>query len=533
MKKRSIAWLALVLALAMATVGCGGTPEKTAPPATKPPAETVVKIGWYAKVDSMDPQIHTSRFLAMIDSNLHDPLIWEVEPYKFAPGLAEKWEVNKEMTEIVLYLKKDIKLTDGTPFTADILVSNWNRMLDPKTAALRKGVFENIKEFKKVDDYTLKVTFTNVMPRIVNHFTGNWTSPSSPKAQAALGTEYQIQPVGYGPYKFDSRPDENTVILAKNKDYKPPAHLRAPYYDKIIIKVIPEDPSRIVALQNGDVDLIFRPPNIEVAALAKDPKYTLAYFKTPGLPQGYMPNVTTFPTSEKNVRLALIYALDRNEISKLAWFGTAAGASSALASTSWAFWKESKDEYKYNPEKAKQLLEEAGWKVNTATGIRMKNGKPLKIRFVVTAGKDHEVAATRWRAVGFDVVHETMAYEATAKRMADNEYEISRLGLSATDPDVLWGAFHSSQILGGAQFNRTKIADQKLDQLLDQGRQTADFEKRKAIYLELQKYIMGNGWWIPSYEDQYIWAVSSKFSPMEFSPGGNPIFQQFKPATAK
>ncbi len=195
-----------------------------------------------------------------------------------------------------------------------------------------------------------------------------WTAPNSPKQITAKGTEYQLWPVSYGPYKVDSWPDAATLVLVKNKDYKPPSHLKGPYYDKIIIKAIPEEASRMVALEKGEVDVIFRPPYVQVKALEKDAaKYSVAYFRTPGLPQGYMPNVTVSPTNEKNVRLALIYALDRNEVSQLAWFGTAKGASSCLASTSWAFWKESADEYKYNPEKAKQLLDEAGWKLDSKT----------------------------------------------------------------------------------------------------------------------------------------------------------------------
>ncbi len=472
----------------------------------------------------------------MPDASIYEPLIYEVEPGNFKPGLAEGWTVNKEMTEITIKLKKGLKLSDGTPINTDLMIGNFDRIKDPKTASLQVRNLETVKDYAKVDDLTFKVTFKNPYNRIINHFTGTWASPNSLNAIKAKGTEYTMNPVAYGPYTVQSPwPDENTLVLLKNKEYKAPDFLAPPTYDKIVFKIIPEETSRIVALEKGEVDMIFQPPNIEVPRLEKSADFQIMRYLSGGLPQGYMPNVTRSPTNEKNVRLAMIYALNREELSQLAFFGVNPAANSALASGNVAFWADSKTEYKYDPEKAKKLLDEAGWIVNPKTGIREKNGKTLKIRLVTTAGKNHEVAVTQWRAVGFDAILESMAYEATVKRMADNEYEVARLGLSGTDPGVLWSAFHSSQITGGSRFNRTKIADQNLDQMLDKGRNEAmPAEDRKQLYIDAQKYIMSNGWWIPSHEDTYVWAINKKkVTGFKFDANGNPLLILTKPVTTK
>jgi peptide/nickel transport system substrate-binding protein len=529
----------LVLILfAGALAGCGGAEQAkpAAPvPAAKKDAGFVLSVGWYAKMTSLDPGVHTSRFDSMVDASLYEPLIYELEPNKFRPGLAASWDVNKEMTEITIKLRQGLKLTDGTPINADLMIGNFDRIRDPKTASLRVGQFDDVKEYKKVDEYTFKVTFKVPYNRIINHFAGLWCSPNSLKAIKEKGTEYTMNIVAYGPYRVESWPDENTLVTVKNPDYKPPEFLKGPFPDKIIWKVIPEETSRIVALERGEVNLVFRPPNVEVPRLEKSANYSVVKFLSAGLPQGYMPNATRAPTNEKNVRLAMIYALDQNELCQLAWFGTNPGAKSCLASGNWAFWPESREVYKTDAAKAKQLLEEAGWKVNPKTGIREKNGKPLKIRLVASAGKEHEVATKRWRDVGFDAIFDSMAYEATVKRIADNEYEVARLGLAADDPSVLWSAFHSSQITGGSQFNRTRVADQKLDQMLDKGKNDPlSVDERKAVYIETQKYIMGNGWWIPSYEDTYVWAISKKLTGFSMDRTGNPLLlqmQQAPPAT--
>jgi peptide/nickel transport system substrate-binding protein len=530
--KRFRVFVLALLILGLAISGCGGS--TTTPAATKDaPKETVLRVGWYAKFSSLDSAVHASRWDAMPDVSLYEPLIWEIKANEFKPGLAESWEVNKDMTEITFKLRKGIKLSDGSVFNADLLIGNFDRIKDPKTASLRVGNFDDVKEYKKIDDYTVKVTFKTTYNRIVNHFTGTWCSPNSLEAIKKKGTEYTMNVVAYGPYTVQSPgPDENTLVLLKNKDYKAPDFLTNPTYDKIIFRVIPEETSRIVALEKGEVDMIFRPPNIEVARLEKDAKYQTFKFYSAGLPQGYMPNVTRAPTNEKNVRLAMIYSLDTTELSQLAFFGVNPPAKSALASANYAFWPESKTVYATSIDKAKQLLDEAGWKLNAKTGIREKNGKPLKIRLVTSPGKEHEVAVSKWKTVGFDAVLDSMAYEASVVRMANNDYEVARLGLSSTDPGVLWSAFHSTQITGGSQFNRSRIADKKLDQLLDQGRKDAmTADARKQLFIDIQKYIMENGWWIPSYEDAYVWVVAkNNVANFAMDSQGNPLLLLCKPA---
>ncbi len=514
-------------------VGCGGaapTPSEPSEPAGPDPAPDAdrmggtVTVGWGRVITGLDPSVWTSRFDRMLMTQVYTPLIWEAEAYEFAPGMARDWEVNEDYTEITLFLRDDIDLADGSHFDADLLIASWDRILDPATASLQTRQFEDITEYVKVDDYTVKVTFDSPNYRIVNHFADLWSSPNSMAAIEQFGDEYGLNFVSYGPYKIDKWPDETTLIMVRNDDYETPPHMEGPYFDEIVWKIIPEDTSRLVALEGGDVDVIWQPSFHEVRGLELDADFEVATFQTAGLPQGYHPNVTVSPTDEKNVRLALIYALDREEISDLAWFGVTTPAYSSLASTSWAYWEEAEERFGYDPEKANQLLDEAGWVLNSETGVRQKDGKDLTVRFLGSARRDYEISIERWKDVGFDAILEAMAYDAQVSRMADNDYEIARLGLSATDPHVLWSAFHSSQIEGGAQFNRTRIADPTLDELLDTGTEFPDLDSRRAIYVEAQKMILENGWHVPSYEDTYVWAYTTDLQGWTFNLGGNPDF---------
>jgi peptide/nickel transport system substrate-binding protein len=107
--------------------------------------------------------------------------------------------------------------------------------------------------------------------------------------------------------------------------------------------------------------------------------------------------------------------------------------------------------------------------------------------------------------IGFDYVVDAMPYEATVKRFIDNEYEAYRLFFALIDPhDVFYLAYHSTQIEGGGQFNRTRIKDPKLDALIEQGGKEPDTQKRMAIYQELQKTVMENAWILPNFDTALV-----------------------------
>ena len=156
-------------------------------------------------------------------------------------------------------------------------------------------------------------------------------------------------------------------------------------------------------------------------------------------------------------------------------------------------------------EKAKEILEEAGWKDNNGDGIREKNGKNLIVRHVTKGDyknrKPAEFYQAQLKEVGIDAVVEAMAYEATARRYADNAYEMARLGYALFDAhDTFYLPFHSSQVEGGGQFNRSRVIDPKIDDLISKGVAETDIEKRYEIYKELQMYVMEQALFLPSYE---------------------------------
>jgi len=183
--------------------------------------------------------------------------------------------------------------------------------------------------------------------------------------------------------------------------------------------------------------------------------------------------------------------------------------------------------YPYDKAKAKQVLEADGWKMNAETKIYEKDGKPLTLRQVTTSGgptqKAAEFVQASLKEIGFDYQVEAMLYDATVKRMADNDYEVSRLWFALSDPhDAFFMALHSGQITAGGRFNRSRVEDPKLDGLIQKGIDEEDNAKRTEIYNELHKYVMEQAYILPVYDGTLRHVMTSKLQGFKTDLLGRP-----------
>ncbi len=509
-RKRWLVVSALGLVLSMVVVGCGGQPAAPPKTETPKPAEKGGKLVFahLQKTVSLDANVWTGDAAARIMRQVYDSLVWQPEPGKFVPGLAEKWELSSDGKVYTFYLRKDVKFHDGTKFNAAAVKYTFDRIVDPASKSLQVPRIGPYEKSEAADEYTVKVYFKNPFPSFLSNLSEVALAPCSAEAVKKAGDNYARYPVGTGPFKVKQWPDDNTVILERFADYNwAPSfmnHQGPAYLETVTYKMIEETTTRYVALQNGEAQIMDGPPLDEVAKLKKDPKYQVFVLANPGMPMIFQPNVTRMPTKELAVRQAMLYAIDRTQVANLLSYGVNKPGNGPLTSTIWSYDPAVEKMYPFDPEKAKKLLEDAGWKVNPKTGIREKNGQPCKIRFVASVGtntKAGEIVQAMLKDVGINFVVEGMAYEATVVRMGSNDYECGRLGYILLDPhDVFYLAYHSSQIEGGGQFNRSRIKDSKIDELIDAGSRESDTAKRLKAYTELQKIIMDQALIIPIQE---------------------------------
>ncbi|MBM3450863.1 MAG: hypothetical protein FJX78_07790, partial [Armatimonadetes bacterium] len=403
------------------------------------------------------------------------------------------------------------------PLTADAVKFTFDRIRDPKSRSTRVPQLGDYVRTDVVNRHTARVVFASPYPQFMQAVSNVGMAPQSPAAVQRMGDNYLKNPVGTGPFRVEGWPNENTLVLVRNTAYKwAPAHIPnrgAAHLDRVVYKFIIEEATKTLAIEKREAHVAEDPARHMAPTFQSDQRYQLFMHKTSGIPQHWPFNTTRWPSYEIAVRQAANYALDKERIVKVAFFNTVTPAKGPLTDKNWAFWPEAKNYYPYNPKKSKEILESAGYKMNAATGIYEKDGKPLRLRLVTTSTWEQvrtgTMAQAMMKEVGIDLVVEAMVYDATVIRYTNNEYELARLGLSTFDPDALWTAFHSTQVTGGSQWNRGQLKFKALDLLLDRGRQLSNPEQRKPVYYQVQKMLLDMANAIYLFEDHYFFAAQS------------------------
>ena len=457
---------------------------------------------------SMDANVWTGTNVARIMRQIYDPLVWQPEGGVFAPGLAESWEVSDDGLTYTFNLRQDVMFHDGTPFNAEAVKATYDRMVDPESKSLQVSRLGPYDRTDVLDEYTVQVVLTEPFVVFMSNVSEVALAPASPTAVAELGDDYMMRPVATGPFRVRDWPDDTTLVLERNPDYAwAPDFIqnRGPaYLDTITYRFVEEPATRLIALETGEAAIIDAPPPEDIQRLIDEGAFQINSFIVPGMPEHCPVNTKSGPTQELAVRQAMLHGVDRDALALLLFNGGYPAAHGPLTSGSWAYWEGVADMYPYDMERAAQLLDEAGWTLNDA-GMREKEGQPLTVRAVTTAGTDAQRVAEfvqgSLQELGFDYVVEAMEYEATARRYADNDYEVARLFYALIDPhDAFFLAFDSTQIEGGGQFNRSRVEDPQIDALIQEGVAESDTARRMEIYQQLQQIVMEQALILPAYE---------------------------------
>jgi peptide/nickel transport system substrate-binding protein len=502
------AWRVAVLAAAV--VLTASLTLQAAPSGPTPQRGGTLVVVHHEAPDGIDPSIHFNTFTNRISANTHDPLVHMVDANTFVPGLAERWEISPDQKTYTFFLRRDVRLHDGTSLNAGTVKATWERSINPANRTSIVGLFGGNPQITAVNPQTVRITFDDPNPRFLQQVSLPQLAPGSAPAWARLGRDYLNNPVGAGPFKVEGWRDENTLILVRNEDYRwGPSHLqnRGPaYVDRIIYRIVREEGTRSLALERGTAHIVHEPARAQVATWRGN-QFRPLVFPVPGLPQIWPMNQERWPTSLLPVRQAIQHAVNRERLVQVAHFGTTTPAFGPLVSTTWGFWPEAKNYYPFNQQRARELLEGAGFRRNASTGIYELDGRPLRVRLVTSTASDQVAAATVAQAmlkeVGIDMVVEALASGPAFARYESGDYELGRQGLAAVDPDQLFFAYHSIRITQAGASNRGRIRNAQLDGLLERGRTLTDANQRRDLYYQVQKMLldMANG--VYTYESTY------------------------------
>jgi peptide/nickel transport system substrate-binding protein len=331
------------------------------------PEENVFKIAFPSDVLSLNPFTAVDLRSIWIINLIYDPLLRVDPEFNVVPWLAVSWEVSDDGKVYTFKLRKDVKWHDGTPFTADDVVFTFTQGIAQETQRF-VGLKDIIEKVEKVDDYTVRFILKNPYPFfLIDLATGYYyIAPKHIAGDLDLTQWDNKNPIGTGPFRFVERTVGEFIVLEKNNEF----WIRdAPKITRVIMKVIPEAESRFLAIKKGEVDTERYDTAITLVKQAEqDPNLNVV--TAPGLWLIYIAFNTVNHFYDPKVFQAIHYAIDREEIVEKANGGFGYPVYTVLN----RFWNgdlAAEDVvFEYNPDKAIQLLEEAGWVDVDGDGVR-------------------------------------------------------------------------------------------------------------------------------------------------------------------
>lgn len=410
-------------------------------------------------------------------------------------NMAEKVEESEDGLTYTVTLKDGIKFHDGEPLTADDVVFTYNIPLSEDYDGVRGDYFESLEKVEKVDDLTIKFTLNKVdvqFPSVGLSFGILPEHLLKDVPIADLGEhEFNTKnPVGSGPFKFVENKKGQYVKVEAFDDY----YQGRPHLDTITMKIVPDANAMLTQLQNRDIDFWAAVPATDVDTVQEfaddigiriESGLALSYTFL-----GY--NFRNDLFKEKEVRQAITHAIDRETIVNELLEGKGQVADVPESPLSWAY-NPDVPKFEYDPEKAKQMLADAGWTPG-ADGILEKDGKRFSFEIKTNQGnKAREdiivVLQNQLKEVGIEAKPKIMEFSALIKDInpPNRNYEALLLGWSlATDPDPS-GIFHTKNAEKGN--NMGAYSNPELDKLMDEQLQERDKEKRKELIGKIQQGI--------------------------------------------
>jgi peptide/nickel transport system substrate-binding protein len=416
-------------------------------------------------------------------------LVYDYNELTLKPWLAESYEISDDGLEIVYHLRDDIHFSDGVPITADDVIFTYQTIVNPKVDAAGLAIlFDNVERAEKLDERTVR--FVLKWPYFKSlESTSLWDIGVFPKHiyQFTDAREFNMRvsdPVGSGPYVFEKWETGKEIVLKRNENYWG----KKPELDRIVYRFITNAVAAVQALKSHKVDIIIPEPD-QYAELAADKQFNKEFrcvsYWNPGAPFYYIGwNEDTPFFNDKRVRLAMTHIIDREEmIDKLL-----KGYGKAITGPYFVNGPQNDPNIKpwpCDPEKAKELLDEAGWVDSDGDGVRDKDGVPFRFKFTYSSDNVFyqrlaKLLKDEAAGVGIDVIPDPYEWSVIMTKITDREFEAIVMGWGGDILEDDYQLFHSSQI-GNRGSNYVGYRNAEVDRLLVEIRKNGDRGERNLL----------------------------------------------------
>jgi len=458
---------------------------------------------------NLDPRVGLDDRSERIDGLLFDNLLSRDEHLSVKPGLAERWEIPDSKTYI-FHLHPGVKFCDGRPLTSRDVKWSFDSLLQGKIRSTKAGTYRFVDHIDAPDDGTVIFHLKEPWAALLWNVAGGGGMGIVPYGS---GNEISRNPIGSGPFRFVTAEQDREVVIERNDNYWGEKVKLA----RVRFAVVPDTTTRALELRKGSADLESNSltPDME-HTLEREP--TLQIMRGPGTRLGYVAfNLRDPILRDVRVRRAIAYALDRQPLVHYLWRDSARLAASVLPPESWAY-DADVSQYLHDPEKARQLLDAAGYA--PINGIRFR--LTMKTSTEESSRAMAAVFQQQLREVG--IALDIRSFEAATflSDVMHGEFQMYSLRWIGgnEDPDIFEYAFDTARIIPNGA-NRQYYSNPRVDALIDKARKETDQSLRKHDYAKIQEILADEVPYVNLWYFDNVIVYSRRVHNLQLNPSGN------------
>jgi peptide/nickel transport system substrate-binding protein len=431
---------------------------------------------------SLDPHIRARFDDRIVIAAIYEPLINSDKDGHFIPVLAKSWEIGSTGRVITFRLRPNVVFHDGTPFDAEAVRWNLQRVLDPATGSDHRQKFEGIiQTVQVVDRYTVRIYLTRPYPALFSDLTDRPGQMVSSTAVKKYGKDFALHPVGTGPFKFVEWIKGNRIGVQRFENYWNRSAIKS---DGMIFYDIPERAVAAARLQSGEVDLVVSTGSgdlvtggVEVQAIQRQPRFKA--IPSPSYEwEALQMRVDQAPFSNRSLRQAIAYAVDREQILRAIYRGLGLATGKLFLEGWWA------DPHyigiKYDPAVARRKLKESGY---------LDNPVPLTLYIQASDSQLGELVQAQLAAIGLRVQLQLVSESDFYPQLIQGNFAFAGPSrwTPRVDPHGIANIlFHST--MGNA--NTTRYRNVEVDRLLDEASALTDPAERASLYRRIERLVV-------------------------------------------
>ena len=474
---------------------------------------------------TLNPVTATDTYASTINEYIYELLIRRnPKTLQQEPQLAESWEISEDHLLFTFHLRRNVRWSDGQPFTSKDILYSFDRIMDPKVdSAHLRNYYQDIEKIEALDDYTVRFHYRQPYFRALDFCGG---IPIVPAHVFKEGEDFNTHPigrmpVGTGPYRLLKWDTGKEIILERDENYQGDK----PHLQRIVFRIITNPTAALQVLKQGGLDLMPLRP-IQWVKQTQNKRFTEDYNKlkyyTPSYSYiGWNNDRPVF--SDRRVRQAMTMLIDREMILNKILFGLGTVVSGTFYINSPEYDKSIKP-YPYDPKKAVELLKAAGWERRNGDGPLMKGETPFAFEFLISSGsKFAEQLATilqeNLKQVGITVSIRMLEWAVFVQKIEEHNFDACTMAWSLgweSDPYQLW---HSSQAVDKGS-NFVGFRNKEADEIMEKARTEFDAEKRIRLYHRFQAIQHEEQPYTFLFTTEALVAVSRRFQDVNIYPMG-------------